>query len=301
MAKQDLRRAIYSVGFVLALTTTVLYSAPSQQRTFASPQDAIQATIEASEHNDTAALRQIFGPDSKDVVESGDPSQDKEDRSEFVALARRNMKINQDPTNPDRVTFSIGNEDWPLPVPLVRTGGKWRFDTASGRVEILAHRIGENELNAIDACRAFAAAEIEYATTPHDGAKVQEYARKTLSSSGQHDGLYWDSAPKELLSKPFAEAVASGRPYHGYYFRILIAQGPSAPGGAVNYVVNGRMIGGFALVASPAEYQVSGVKTFIVSHDGLVFEKDLGSKTNTIAREMNRFDPDPSWREVRAE
>jgi hypothetical protein len=301
MANRNSLREIYPVVLVMALITAPLYASSSQQRTFANANDAIQATLEASEHNDTAALRQIFGAASKDIVESGDPDQDKQDRQEFVKLAKEKMAINQDPTNPDRITFAIGNEDWPFPVPLFRTGDRWRFDTASGRVEILAHRIGENELSTIDSCRAFAEAELEYASQPRDGGKVQEYARKVRSSAGQHNGLYWDGAPKELVPESFADAVASGKPYHGYYFRILTAQGPSAPGGAVNYLVDGRMLGGFALIAWPAEYQVSGVKTFIVSHQGVVYEKDLGAKTATIARETTRFDPDRSWHEVRGE
>ena len=298
MSPTNSRRTIYLGTIVLGLTTAILYSAP-QQRTFASPQDAIQATIEASERNDTAALREIFGPDSKNLVESGDPNQDKTDRAGFVSMARQKMEINQDPSNSDRATFTIGDEDWPFPVPLVRTDGKWRFDTAAGKMEILAHRIGENELNAIDMSRAFAAAELEYAKTPRDG--VLEYAQKMKSSSAKHDGLYWEGDTQNLISNDFANAVASGKPFHGYYFKILTAQGASAPGGTLNYVVNGRMIGGFALVAWPAEYEVSGVKTFVVSHHGMVFEKDLGSKTSVVVSQMNRFDPDSSWREVRGE
>jgi hypothetical protein len=267
---------------VLGLTA-ILYSAPQQQQTFATPQDAIQATIQASERNDTAALRQIFGPESKDIVQSGDTQQDKADRAEFVNLARQRAEVSQDPSNADRATFTIGNEDWPFPVPLVRVDGKWKFDTASGKMEIMAHRIGENEVDAIEASRAFLAAELDYAKTAHDGAGILEYAQKVPS-------------PKAL-----AEAVESGKPYRGYHFRILTAQGPSAPGGAVNYIVNGRMIGGFALLAWPAEYEVSGVKTFMVSHDGVVYEKDLGAKTSGVASQIKRFDPDPSWREVRAD
>jgi hypothetical protein len=299
MAKTNSRRTIYLGTIVLGLVTASLYSEPSQQRTFMSPQDAIQATIEASERNDTAALREIFGADSKNIIESGDPSQDKTDRAGFASMARQKMEINQDSSNADRATFTIGDEDWPFPVPLVRNDGKWRFDTAAGKMEILAHRIGENELDAIDMSRAFAEAELEYAKTPRDG--VLEYAQKMKGSSPKHDGLYGEGDTQNPISNDFANAVASGKPFHGYYFKILTAQGASAPGGALNYVVNGRMIGGFALVAWPAEYEASGVKTFVVSHHGVVFEKDLGSKTSVLVSQMSRFDPDSSWREVRGE
>src|SRR5579884_584557 len=295
MLKANSRNAMFiAVIFLAAVSASSLYAATAQQRTFATPQEAMQATIDASKHNDTAALRQIFGPASKDVIESGDPAQDKQDRAEFVGLAQEKLGVVQDPTNPDRVTFTIGDEEWPFPVPLIRVDGKWKFDTGSGRMEILAHRIGENELTAIDMCHAFVQAEHQYAGTPHDGAGVQEYAQKLLSSPGKHDGLYSDDSGTDIISKPFAEAVASGKPYHGYYFRVLTAEGPSAPGGALNYMVDGRLIGGFALLAWPAEYEVSGVKTFIVNDDGIVYEKDLGAHTAVAAAKITSFDPDSS-------
>src|SRR5438093_4995600 len=294
----------------MGLTTAWAQAAPKQnQRTFATPQEAIQATIEASEHNDTAALRQIFGPGSKDIVESGDPAQDKNDRAEFARLAREKVRVNQDPTNPDRVSLSVGNQDWPFPVFLVRKDGKWDFDSWSGELEILAHRIGENELNAVEVCRGFVEAQLEYATRVHDGSAILEYAQKILSSPGMHDGLYWEGAPDSLVPKSFASAAAADdtaadgkqKPYHGYYFRILKAQGPDAPGGALSYVVKGKMVGGFAMVAWPTEYGVSGIKTFIVSHEGIVYGKDLGAGTTNLARQMARFNPDPSWHEIELE
>jgi hypothetical protein len=295
---RNTQRSISLVIVLMGLLAPGLYSAPASQRSFETPQAAIQATVEASKVNDVAGLRDIFGAGSQNIVESGDSGQDREDRQEFAKLAEQKISIAQDASNPDRVTFSIGNDDWPFPVPLVRTNGKWRFDTSSGRMEIIAHRIGENEIDAIDNCRAFVDAELEYASKPRDGAHIQEYARKLVSSAGHHDGLYWDGAPGGLLPEPFAEAVASGKPYHGYRFRILTAQGRSAPGGALNYLVNGQLMGGVALVAWPAQYEVSGVKTFIVSHNGVVYEKDLGLKTDETAKTMSRFDPDSSWREV---
>jgi hypothetical protein len=207
----------HSIGlaiFLAGLLSITIYSSPAQ-RSFKTPQAAIQATIEVSERDDVAGLRDVFGPASQGVVESGDPNQDKEDRAEFAKLAQQKLSITQDPSNPDRVTFAIGNEDWPFPVPLIRTTGKWRFDTSSGKMEILAHRIGENEITAIDNCRAFVGAELEYASKPRDGAHIQEYAKKLISSAGRHDGLYWDGTAGGLLPQPFAEAVASGKPYHG--------------------------------------------------------------------------------------
>jgi Protein of unknown function (DUF2950) len=288
---------------VLGLTAAPLRGAAGEsQQTFATPQAAIQATIEASQHNDTAALLRIFGPEGKDIVESGDPVQDKNDRMEFVDLAHEKMEVNQDPANPNRTTFSVGTEDWRFPIPLVQEDGKWRFDSATGAVEVLAHRIGENELNAMELCRGFVEAQLEYATTIHDGSGLLEYAQKFMSTPGRQDGLYWDRVPDSLVPKSFA-AAASGetvatKPYHGYYFRILKAQGPEAPGGALNYVVNGIMIGGFAMIAWPAEYGGSGIKTFIVSHHGLIYEQDLGSNTAAIAKQMTSFNPDPSWHKV---
>jgi hypothetical protein len=214
------------------------------------------------------------------------------------------VKINQDPSNPDRATLSIGGEDWPFPVPLVRRNGKWHFDSAAGKVEILAHRIGENEVNAVEVCRGYVEAQMEYAARDHDKGGVLEYAQKIVSSAGKQDGLYWEGAPPSLVPKAFANAAAANLVegarkadrYHGYYFRILKSQGPDAAGGAFDYVVKGKMIGGFALVAYPAEYAVSGVKTFIVNHHGTVYEKDLGANTAALARQMARFNPDKSWK-----
>jgi hypothetical protein len=269
----------------------------------------VQATIDAAEHNDTAALLKLFGPGGKDIVESGDPAQDKNNRAEFARAARENLKVNQDASNPDRATVSIGAQDWPFPVPLVRKDGKWHFDSSAGRVEILAHRIGENEVNAVEVCRGYVEAQMEYSARDRNQTGVLEYAQKIVSSPGKQDGLYWEGAPQSLVPKAFADAAAANSPesgkksdrYHGYYFRILKAQGPDAPGGAFDYVVKGRMIGGFALVAYPAEYAVSGVKTFIVSHQGTVYEKDLGVNTAALARQMTRFNPDKSWKPAERE
>lgn len=299
----NLNRLPLPVGF-LALSLAL-----HGQQTFGSPQEAAQAVIDAAGRNDAAAMMKLFGPAGKDIVESGDPAQDKNDRAEFARTASEKLKINQDPTNPDRATLSVGEQDWPFPVPLVRKDGKWHFNAAAGKIEILAHRIGENEVNAVEVCRGYVEAQMEYAAQDRDKDGVLKYAQKIVSMPGKQDGLYWEGASDSLVPKAFANAAAANlaeganKPdrYHGYYFRILKAQGPDAAGGAFDYVVKGKMIGGFALVAFPAEYAVSGVKTFIVNHQGVVYEKDLGANTAALARQMTRFNPDKSWKAVEKE
>lgn len=295
-------------AFTLILAATVLDAAPQEQRTFATPQEAAQSLVEAAGQNDTAALLQLFGPQGRDIVQSGDPAEDKNSRAEFARRAHENLQIELEALNPDRATIVTGNQSWPLPIPLVRKNGQWRFDTAAGRVEVLARRIGRHEMTAIDVCRAYVEAQMEYAAADHDGDRVLQYAQKISSSPGKHDGLYWEGEPNTLVPKAFADAAAAmfaeGKhpvPYHGYYFHILKAQGPDAQGGALSYVVKGTMFGGFALVAYPAEYAVSGVKTFLVNHHGIVYEKDLGPTTATLARRMKSFNPDKTWRAVEGE
>jgi hypothetical protein len=282
----------------------------ASQKTFSSPEEAVQAVIQAAEKNDTSALLQLFGPAGKDIVESGDADEDKTSRAHFAQLARQRKEIHKDPSNPDKIIVSIGTEDWPFPVPLVRQNGAWRFDSAETRVEILARRIGANEMNAMEVCRGYVEAQMEYAAQPRNGSKVLQYAQRIDSSPGKQEGLYWEpssGAPEPIVPKALAEAAAAnyGKPgfghYHGYYFRVLKSQGPDASGGAFNYIVNGSMIGGFALVAWPAEYAVSGVRTFIISHQGILYEKDLGPNTTTLARQMTRFNPDKTWRPVSQE
>ncbi len=283
---------------------TLLLQAAPVQRTFATPQEAIQATIEAAERNDSAALLQLFGPGGKDIVESGDPAQDKELRAEFARSAQEKLQIDADPSTPNRVEFTVGEHEWPFPVPVVRIDGKWQMDAAGGRLEILARRVGRNELNAMEICRGYAEAQMDYASAGRDGDRVLKYAQKILSTAGKQDGLYSGAIADSMVSLAFAQAAEASRstpggktsPYHGYYFRVLTAQGPDAPGGAFGYVVNGKMIGGFALVAWPAEYGVSGIMTFIINHEGLVYEKDLGPGTAPEARRMTQFNPDRSWR-----
>jgi hypothetical protein len=294
---------------VLALAITGLNAAPQpNQQTFATPNEAAQATIDAAERNDTAAMLKLFGSNGKDIVESGDANDDKASRADFARLAHQKLQIDQDPGNPDRARLLIGSQDWPFPVPLVRQNGKWFFDSAAGRREILAHRVGENEVNAVEVCRGYVEAQAEYASRDRTADGVLAYAQRIVSSPGKQDGLYTEGSaslvPKAFANAAMADAAQGGAKldrYHGYYFAILKAQGPDAPAGAFNYVVKGKMIGGFALVAWPAEYGVSGVKTFIVNHQGLVYEKDLGPGTPTLARQMTRFNPDKSWKPVKEE
>jgi hypothetical protein len=288
-----------AVGLVLAVA--LLQAAPREsQRTFATPQEAIQAIIDAAEHNDAAALLQLFGPDGKDILESGDPAQDKDSRAEFARSAHEKLQIDQDPTNPDRITFMVGEQDWPFPVPVVRKDGKWQLDPISGRLEILARRVGRNELNTMELCRGYVEAQLAYASEDHYGDGILQYAQSIASSAGKHDGLYSEDASQYLVPKRFVTAASASKPepYHGYYFRVLKSQGPAARGGAFDYVVRGKMIGGFALVAWPAEYGVSGVQTFIINHEGLLYGKDLGVSTAALARQMSRFNPDKSWRRI---
>ena len=282
-------------------------AAQTGQKTFATPQEAAQALVDAASANDTAAMLRIFGPAGKDIAQSGDAAADKENREKFAAMARQKMSVELD-DDKDRATLTVGPDDWPMPVPIVLEKGQWRFDSAVGRVEVLARRVGRNELTAMEVSRAYVEAQTEYASRDRVAGGMLQYAQKILSSPGKKDGLYWEGEPDNLVPKAFADASAAmlgeGKkvaPYHGYYFRILKTQGPDAEGGAMDYVVKDKMIGGFALVAYPAEYGVSGIKTFIVNHRGKVYEKDLGSTTGALARQMTRFNPDKSWRVVAGE
>jgi len=305
MTKINLSSLIRFVAVGLTVAVALLVAAPREsQRTFSTPQEAIQAVIDAAEHNDASALLQLFGSDGKDILESGDPVADQESRAEFARSAHEKLQIELDPTNPNRVTFAVGEQDWPFPVPVVRKVGQWRLDPISGRMEILARRVGRNELNVMEVCRGYAEAQLQYASEDRDRDGILEYARAIGSSPGKQDGLYSDDdASQALVTKAFAAAAnaANPSPYHGYYFRVLKSQGPAATGGALDYVVKGKMIGGFALVAWPAEYGVSGIQTFVINHEGILYGKDLGSNTAALARQMTRFDPDKSWRRVELE
>jgi len=297
-------RLVRFLAVGLTVAAAILIAAPREsQRTFSTPQEAIQAIIDAAEHNDAAALLQLFGPDGKDILESGNPVEDKDSRAEFARSAHEKLQVEQDPTNPDRVTFAVGEQDWPFPVPVVRKDGKWRLDPISGRLEILARRVGRNELNVMEVCRGYAEAQLQYASEDRDRDGILEYAQTIASSPGKQNGLYSDDAQQNPVTKAFAAAADAAKPtpYQGYYFRVLKSQGPAATGGALDYVVKGKMIGGFALVAWPAEYGVSGVQTFIINHEGIVYGKDLGVNSASLARQMTHFNPDKSWRRVELE
>jgi len=248
-------------------------------------------------------LLEIFGPDGKDFLVTGDDVQDKNSRASFAALAKEKMNVETDPNNAKRAILSVGDEDWPLPVPLVKHGGKWHFDSKAGRTEILDRRIGANELDAISICRGYAEAQKEYASEIHDDSGVNQYAQRIISTPGKHDGLSWQN-PDGSQGGPVGEAIAKALeegytsksgPYHGYYFKTLMGQGPAAPLGQLDYVVNDVMIGGFAMIAWPAEYQLTGVQTFIVSYDRNVYQKDLGPDTAKIASAIERYNPDKTW------
>jgi hypothetical protein len=293
----------------LILAAAPLLAQQAGERTFATPREAAQALVEAAEKNDTAAMLKLFGPQGADIVQSGDPAEDRNSHAEFARRAHEKMEVRMEPANPNRAVIVTGDTNWPFPVPLIRskTTGQWHFDAARGRVEILARRVGRNELTAIDVCRAYVEAQMEYASRDRDANGVLEYARKIVSSPGKQDGLYWEGEAGNLVPKAFADAAAAmaegKKPtaYHGYYFRILTAQGPDAPGGERSYLVKGMLMGGFAMVAYPAEYGVSGIKTFLVSHHGIVYEKDLGPATGTLAPQIVRFNPDKTWEAVRGE
>jgi hypothetical protein len=304
-----LQRHIRWIGTLTMILMAIrLLAAQGGAQTFASPEEGMRSMIDAADRNDTAALLKLFGPGSEDIAATGNASEEKDRRAEFARLAHERAQVVLDPASPNRATLSIGNQDWPFPIPLVNRDGKWSFDTARGRIEILAHRIGRNELDTVDACRRYVEAQLEYADFDYSGNGFLEYAQRLLSNPSKQDGLYWEGAPGSLIPKAFAEAAANypegptkQEPYHGYYFHVLRSQGPDAPGGEFNYVVKGNMFGGFALVAWPAQYGVTGIKTFIVNHLGIVYEKDLGSNTASLARQMPRFNPDKTWHRVELE
>jgi len=283
--------------------------AAAPQRTFDTPRAAADALIAATDPYDVAALTAILGPDGANLVVTKDPVLDRNQGEAFAARAREKSEIVLDEKNPDLATLTVGNEDWPAPIPIVKRGGKWLFDSKAGRKEVLYRRIGRNELDAIDVCHDFVDAQHEYALEKHEGSNVNQYAQKILSSPGKQDGLAWrnaDGTPGGPLADTVAHAIAEGykkktekaEPFHGYYFKVLKGQGPAAPLGKIDFVIEGAMIGGFALAAAPADYRVTGVKTFIVSHRGVVYEKDLGPETLEIFGKMERYNPDKTWRPV---
>ena len=301
-------RVVVTATFLMAFAVIAIsFAATAPQKVFPSLEDGVKAAIQAAKSNDDKEMITIFGPGAKDIIFSGDPVADKERRAKFVtAYEEKNSLVTQ---GENRILV-IGKNDWPFPIPLVKKGAGWVFDTEKGRQEILNRRIGENELFTIRALLAVVDAQREYATKDRDKNALLEYAQKFISDPGKKNGLYWQTKagePESPLGPIMAQAKSAGyqaqantpMPYHGYYYRILTGQGKNAPGGAYSYLVKGKMIGGFAVVAYPAQYDNSGVMTFIVNHEGKVFQKNLGKNTATIARSMKEYNPDSTWTEVK--
>src|SRR5271165_3424793 len=290
-------------GTAAAQAQSTTKTATSGPKGFDTPQQASQALIKAAGDYNVPELMAIFGPDGEDFIESADPVRDKNNGMAFAKEAAAKNSIEIAKSNPNRATIIVGDEGWPFPVPLVKKNGKWYFNAKEGRQEILYRRIGANELDAITVCRGYVEAQKEYALQIHDDSGVNQYAQKIFSSPGKQDGLYWKNADGtsagpigEAVAKALEEGYSTGKSgFHGYYFKILKGQGPAAPLGKIDYVIEGIMIGGFALVAVPAEYRVTGVKTFMVSNDGIVYQKDLGPDSLNIVKKMELYNPDKTW------
>ncbi len=305
---------LFGVGIVTTLMMLAgLYqsalAADAKQKSFKSPEEAAKALIDAVKGNDAKELLTILGPAGKEVISSGDEVAGKAWRDRFVKAYEEMNKLVSE--NDKKVILNVGNEEWPYPIPIVKKGENWVFDTKAGKEEILNRRIGRNELNAMQVCLAYVDAQRDYIMEDRDENKLLEYAQRLISREGERNGLYWEAKEGEepsplgpLIAKAAVEGYTGKRPigkrtpYHGYYYRILKAQGKNARGGEYDYIVDGKMIGGFALVAYPAEYGNSGVMTFIVNQDGVVYEKSLGKDTEKIASAMKKFDPDKTWKKV---
>lgn len=306
-----------SILFIVPLTFALLNGtalaagekSKISQKTFSTPEDAVQALVAAAKADDAGQLLSILGPEGKQLVFSGDEVQDRARLERFArAYDEKNQVVKE---SGKKAVLEVGNDGWPLPIPIVQAGqGNWRFDTRQGKEEILNRRIGKNELSTIQVCLAYVHAQREYASKDHNADGVLEYAQKFASDQGKRNGLYWEAKEGEEQS-PLGPLVAMAKkegygknpggeptPYHGYYYRILKTQGKKAPRGAYDYVINGRMVGGFAMVAFPAQYGVSGIMTFMVSHDGVVYQKNLGKGTASAAQAMKSFNPDKSWKKL---
>jgi len=285
----------------------VAQSQPATQvqapKAFDTPQQAAEALIKAAGTYDVPELMAIFGSDGEDFIASADSVRDKNNGVAFAKEAAAKNSIELAKSNPNRATIIVGDEEWPFPVPLVKKNGKWYFNAKEGRQAILYRRIGANELDAITVCRGYVEAQREYAMEIHDNSDINQYAQKMFSTPGKHDGLYWKNSDStsagpigEAVAKALEEGYSTGKSgFHGYYFKILKGQGPAAPFGKIDYVLEGVMIGGFALAAVPAEYRVTGVKTFIVNDDGIVYQKDLGTDSLNIVKNMELYNPDSTW------
>jgi hypothetical protein len=308
MTKHRLEQACrkHATAFLAAAALLLGISSVHAQQVFKTPEEAATALATAVKSGDARDVVKVLGRDGVDIMFSGDEVADREARERFVGAydAKHNVTIDG-----DKALLVVGADDFPLPIPLVRRGADWKFDTAAGRLEVLYRRIGRNELDAIQTSLAYVDAQNEYAEKDRTGAGPGVYARRIISSAGKKDGLYWpaadgDASPLgELIAQASEEGYKAGAgrtPYHGYYYRILTRQGPNAPGGVLDYVVKGKMIGGFGLLAYPAEYGNSGVMTFVVNHSGTVYQKDLGNSTASLAGRMTWFDPDQTWKKVDA-
>jgi hypothetical protein len=305
-----MRTAALAAAIVACLGLTACSQAP-QERRFATPEDAVKALIDTVKAGDLDDLLTLFGPEGQELVTSSDPATGRRNREVFVAAAAEQWRLAE--LRPDTRELIVGNEDWPFPIPLVKDTSGWRFDTAAGKEEVLARRIGRNELAVIDICRTYVTAQRAYARSGQDGKPAGLYARRFNSDPGTRNGLYWPARraePRSPLGDLVAAAAEDGyalaarkepAPFHGYYFRILTAQGPAAPGGALDYLKDGELSGGFALVAWPAHYDATGIMTFIVNGEGIVFEKDLGPETPASAKAIERYDPDDTWRKAQAD
>jgi Protein of unknown function (DUF2950) len=285
----------------------VAMGAAARQKSFPTPEEGVQALLEAAQKHDQTTLLAILGPEAQSLVSTGDPVSDRESGERFAKSYEEAHTLV--PSGDTKVVLQIGKDEWPFPIPLIKGSAGWRFDTQAGKEELLNRRIGRNELDVIQVCLAYVDAQREYYTrNPLNGALLQ-YASKFISTKGKRDGLYWDTSAAEPPSplgplvvrarrEGYKRAAGKPTPYHGYYYKMLTRQGPDAPGGAYDYVVRGQMIGGFALVAYPAQYGSSGIMTFIVNHDGVVYEKDLGPNTAATAQSMTKFNPDKTWKQL---
>jgi hypothetical protein len=292
--------------FIALLLPGQSTSATVKQRTFASPEEAVKAMGEALKSHDVKALEAIFGPGSKDLISSGDPVADRTEYERIVNHLEQKTRLE---VTEDKAVLILGNDEWPFAIPIVKKDSLWHFDTKKGREEIMARRIGKNELSAIQFCLAYVDAQREYALKDRDADGLMEYAQKFGSDPGKKNGLYWEVKEGEEQSplgplaalaqkQGYSTKREKPQPYLGYYYRILKGQGKNAAGGAYDYLVKGKMIGGFALVAYPAKYRSSGVMTFIVNQDGVVYQKDLGWNTEKTAQAMKLFNPDSTWKRV---
>jgi len=295
-------------GVKQALVLLAALVAGPAAMTFDTPQQAADALVQAADRFDRPAIEAIFGSSSTDIVLSGEEAQDRQRARDFSAAAHEKMQVSIDPKNKNRAFLLVGDEDWPFPLPIVKRGAKWSFDARAGKQELLYRRVGANELDAIKICRGFVEAQHEYALKKRLGYDVNQYAQRIISTPGTQDGLAWqnpdgtwDGPVGEEAARAIEQGYHGGEPYHGYFFKVLKGQGPAAPLGQLDYVVKGAMIGGFALAATPAKYGVTGVKTFIVSQDGVVYERDFGMDTAGAFSRLERLNPDKSWHPVDVE